>query len=187
MALDGLIKDQTIVIDDHKRGSREVKNWDNTCNDIHIDKTTNFPIDGKRQKIRIRIPINSNNPIRIKNERKQTVKEIPRKLEREIQDALEDKRKRNKFVKDVLDVLKDFDTALKDKERANDILTRISKHFGLEWPKDTIEEYLNDILNSYTLVYEGDKGKRYFASLDKEKIELGQYSGYAKQFKQIPT
>ena len=51
MALNGLIKKQTIIIDDHKRGSQEVKNWDDPSSDIHIDKTTNFPLDGKRQKV----------------------------------------------------------------------------------------------------------------------------------------
>lgn len=51
MALNGLIKKQTIIIDDHKRGSQEVKNWDDPSSDIHIDKTTNFPLDGKRQKL----------------------------------------------------------------------------------------------------------------------------------------
>ena len=59
MALKELINEQTVIIDDHKRGSREAKNWDDQSRDIHIDKTTNFPLDGKIQKLKIRIPINS--------------------------------------------------------------------------------------------------------------------------------
>ena len=54
MALKELIENQTIKIDDHKRGNREIKNWDNARSDIHIDKTTNFPLNGKRQKVRIK-------------------------------------------------------------------------------------------------------------------------------------
>ncbi|GHT18588.1 hypothetical protein AGMMS4957_01150 [Bacteroidia bacterium] len=34
-----LIKNQEIIIDDHKRGSQEVKRWDYTQDDVHIDKT----------------------------------------------------------------------------------------------------------------------------------------------------
>ena len=98
MALDGLIKKQTIIIDDHKRGSQEVKNWDDPSCDIHIDKTTNFPLNGKIQKVRIRIPINSDRSITIENEKRQEVNKVPRKLYREINKALEDKQIRNNFI-----------------------------------------------------------------------------------------
>lgn len=64
MSLKGLIDKQTIIIDDHKRGIGEIKNWDAPSSDVHIDKLTNFPIKGKRQKVRIRIPINSERPIK---------------------------------------------------------------------------------------------------------------------------
>ena len=94
MALKELIENQTIKIDDHKRGNREIKNWDNARSDIHIDKTTNFPLNGKRQKVRIKIPINSDRPISIENERHQEVNEIPNRLKREIQQALENKQKK---------------------------------------------------------------------------------------------
>ena len=88
MALNGLIKKQTIIIDDHKRGSQEVKNWDDPSSDIHIDKTTNFPLDGKRQKVRIRIPINSDRPIIIENGKRLELNEIPKKLYWENRKAL---------------------------------------------------------------------------------------------------
>ncbi|MBS5020564.1 MAG: hypothetical protein KHZ60_10935 [Alistipes sp.] len=185
MALKELIENQTIKIDDHKRGNREIKNWDNARSDIHIDKTTNFPLNGKRQKVRIKIPINSDRPISIENERHQEVYEIPNRLKREIQQALENKQTRESFVKDVLKVLEDFETALSTEERAEEVLTRISKHFELYWPKNRIKQYVNNILEFYSLVYENDDGKKYFAKVDKEKIEIGRYNGYAKQFKKI--
>ena len=70
MGLKSLIENQTIIIDDHKRGNREIKNWDDIQNDVHIDKKTNFRINGKKQNFRIRIPINSDRPIKIENTRK---------------------------------------------------------------------------------------------------------------------
>ena len=63
MALKNLIENQIIIIDDHKRGAGEIKDFDNLENDIHIDKETNYKIDGKRQKLKIRVPVNSDNPI----------------------------------------------------------------------------------------------------------------------------
>ncbi|WP_313381447.1 hypothetical protein [Proteiniphilum saccharofermentans] len=185
MALDGLIKKQTIIIDDHKRGSQEVKNWDDPSSDIHIDKTTNFPLDGKIQKVRIRIPINSDRPIKIENEKRQEVNEIPRKLHREINRALENKQIRNSFISEVMDVLDNFETALSNEDKAKSVLTRISKHFGLDWPTETIANYAKDVLLAYTLVYQKNPKEEYFAKIDKHKIEIGQYSGYAKQLRKL--
>lgn len=185
MALDGLIKKQTIIIDDHKRVSQEIKDWDDVRNDIHIDKTTNFQLDGKIQKVRIRIPINSERPISIENERKQVIDEIPGKLRREINNALENRETRNSFVKEVMEVLEDFETALSNEQRANQVLTNISKHFGLNWPVETITNYAKDVLLSYTLVYKDDAGREFFSKLDSKKIEIGQYSGYAKQLRKL--
>jgi hypothetical protein len=74
MSLRKLIEGQKIIIDDHKRGSGEIKDWDNPANDIHIDKTTNFKVDGTRQALRIRVPINSERPIKIQNSPQATTK-----------------------------------------------------------------------------------------------------------------
>ena len=46
MSIKKLIDNQTIIIDDHKRGSGEIKNWYDLANDVHIDKLTNFRIEG---------------------------------------------------------------------------------------------------------------------------------------------
>lgn len=184
MALRELIKDQTIMIDDHRRGSQEVKNWDDPSQDVHIDKTTNFPIKGRIQKVRIKIPINSDRPIKIQNERKGEIEGIPRRLLKEINKALEDCSIRNNFIEEILTVLKDFKSALSSEERANSVLTRISKHFGLEWPKEKIKKYVNDVLSSYTLVYEED-GKEYFSKINNNTIEIGQNNGYAKKMMKV--
>ncbi len=185
MALDSLIKNQTIIIDDHKRGSKEVKNWDDPKNDIHIDKTTNFPLEGKIQKVRIRIPISSDRPIKIEDKRGQEIKKIPGKLLKEIKQALEDEQILYRFISEVMDVLDNFETALSNEDKAKSVLTRISKHFGLDWPTETITNYAKDVLLAYTLVYQKNSKEEYFAKIDKHKIEIGQYSGYAKQLRKL--
>ena len=86
MGLKRLIEDQTIIIDDHIRGNRELKNWDDPSVDVHIDKSTNSKINGEWQRVRIRVPINSNRPIKVEN-KKGKLEEIPRRLKKEIKDA----------------------------------------------------------------------------------------------------
>ncbi|WP_415327701.1 hypothetical protein [Chryseobacterium sp. MMS23-Vi53] len=181
MALKNLINDQTIIIDDHKRGSGEVKDFDKTENDVHIDKETNFPVDGKRQKLKLRIPINSDNPIKIENKKK-TI-EVPNKLRKEIKKAFENKEIRDKFIRDVLEILSNYKSVLNSEEKAKMVLKRLSKHFDLKWSDETIKKYTNDILLVYTQFYVDDSGRRYFIKLDKDKITIGENNGYAKQFK----
>ena len=185
MALKGLIANQTIIIDDHKRGGQEIKIWDNEDNDVHIDKTTNHRIEGKRQKVRIKIPINSQRQIQIENERKDVVQEIPRKLRREIIKALEDEKIRTEFIQDVLEVLENFATVLSNEERAKQVLENLSRHFELKWTGEKIVSYVNNILTSYTEVFTDDKEDEYFAKLTKQRIEIGQNNGYAKWSKKI--
>ena len=50
MSLKSLIENQSIKIDDHKWGNREIKDWDNKQFEVHIDKTTFYPINGKKTK-----------------------------------------------------------------------------------------------------------------------------------------
>ena len=104
MGLKSLIENQTIIIDDHKRGNREIKNWDDIQNDVHIDKKTNFRINGKKQNFRIRIPINSDRPIKIENTRKNTLADLPGRFQKEIREAFEDKvvREHRRFVESVV-------------------------------------------------------------------------------------
>lgn len=58
-----------------------------------------------------------------------------------------------------MDVLDNFDTTLSNEDRAKATLTRISKHFGLDWPTETIITYTNDVLLDYTLVYQKNQKK----------------------------
>ena len=177
MALKGLIEKQTIIIDDHKRGSREVKNWDDSSADVHIDKTTNYPVNGERQNIRIKVPINSERPLKIENAKKKQLDDIPRQLRKEIQNAFEDKQKRENFIKDIVEHIKNFNTILESKTRVKQVMSNISKHFDLEWTEKEIVTYINDVLELYTQNYTDNKGRKFAITVDKEKIIIGENDG----------
>lgn len=181
MSLKNLIKDQIIIIDDHKRGTGEIKNFDNPENDIHIDKETNFPINGKRQKLKIRIPINSDRPIKVESKRK-TIN-IPSKLNREIKNAFKDKKIRESFIKDILKILKNYKSVLSTEENVIKVLEKLSNHFDLNWTAETIKKYRDDALISYTQLYKDNKERYFFIKLDNQKITIGENNGYTKQFK----
>ncbi len=179
MSIKGLITNQTIIIDDHKRGSGEVKNWDNKTAEIHIDKITEYPIEGKKQKVRIRVPLNSNQEVRIENGRKNQLKEIPGKLKKEIITAFKDKETRENFIKDVIETLKDYATVLSSEVRAREVLKRLSQHFGLEWTNEIIATYVNDTLQKYTETYKDKEGNDFYITLERDKIKIGQNNGKA--------
>ncbi len=185
MALKGLIEKQTIIIDDHKRGSREVKNWDDLTADVHIDKTTNFPYNGERQDIRIKVPINSERPLKIENAKKKPLADIPRQLRREIQSAFQDKQKRESFIKDIIEHIKNFDTILESEKRVQQVLSNISKHFDLKWTNEKIATYSKDALALYTQTYTDDEGRQYLITVDTDKIKIGENNGYARHQKHI--
>ncbi|MEZ0486078.1 hypothetical protein [Fibrella aquatica] len=185
MALKRLIENQTIIIDDHRRGSREIKNWDDKTADVHIDKTTNFTVEGKRQFIRIRVPINSERPLKIENEKKEDLDRIPGQLRREIQSAFENKQKRQSFIKDIIEHLKNFDTILESKKRVQQVLSNISKHFDLKWTKDEIATYYNETLIIYTQNYTDSNGNKYFITVDNEEIKIGEDNGYSRYQKHV--
>lgn len=185
MALKKLIDNQTIRIDDHNRGNREQKNWDDKSKDVHIDKSTNTKVNGKRQKVQIRIPINSDRPIKISNKNDQVIS-IPKSLEKEIIQALENKEKREAFVSDILNTLREFPSSLDNENRAKYILDILSKHFGLEWTGEKTATYAKDILKYYAQMYSDQNGLSYFLTIDNQKIEIGQNNGYARFFKRLP-
>lgn len=185
MALKKLIENQIIIINDHKRGSREAKNWDDLTTDVHIDKTTNFPINGKRLDIRIRVPINSERPLKIDNKKKKTYKDIPLSLKHEIQSAFEDRQKRERFIKDIIEHIKNFDTILSSEQRVKQVLSNISKHFDLEWTKEKLATYSNDILALYSQSYTDATGRQFFIIVDNEKIKIGENNGFARHQKYI--
>lgn len=180
MSLKNLIKNQTIIIDDHKRGNGEIKNWDDPAADIHIDKTTNYPINGKKQKVRIRIPINSNRPIKIQNSRRHNLKDIPGQLEREIKQAFEDKTIRLRFITELISILKSYKTILDSETQVQQILKTLSQHFNLNWTERKIATYTNEILQVYTQTYSDSDGRAFFITVDRNKIKIGETTSHVR-------
>lgn len=186
MSLKSLIDKQTIIIDDHKRGNREIKDWDNPNADIHIDKKTNYSIGGKEREVRIRLPINSSRPVKIEAKgNKKRIADIPRSLKREIQEAFGDKQIREDFMGDVVDTLKNYETILNSEQRVEQVLKNLSRHFDLEWTDKKIATYKNDILELYTRNYTDEKGHQFFITVDREKIKIGENNGFARHQKNI--
>ncbi|MFY7671885.1 hypothetical protein ACOSP6_12430 [Tenacibaculum sp. MEBiC06402] len=184
MSLKPLINNQSLIIDDHKWGAREEKDWDKNSSDIHIDKTTKFPIDGKKQDVRIKIPINSDRRITISSKRSK-ISEVPKKLRKEINDAFENKKTRDSFIKDLIPILENFSSNLDSVERAKEVLNRISKHFDLDWSTQTIENYIDGALFELTQVYLDNDKKQYYITLNKKKIKISDVDRWIRQRKNI--
>lgn len=174
MSLKGLIEKQTIIIDDHRRGANEVKSWDDRTADVHIDKITHFPVEGKKQNVRIKVPINSERPIRIEKGNKNVLDDIPGQLKREIQNAFKHKISRELFIADLIKHISNFPTILNSKDRAHKVVSNLSKHFGLKWSAEEIAQYTADALTTYTEKYVDEDGKKYFITIEKDKIKIGE-------------
>lgn len=178
MRLRSLIKNQVLSIDDHKWGCQEEKKWDFKHCDIHVDKRTNFPINGKIREVQIKIPINSNRPIEItnkKNGNKSKLDDIPNNLKKEIENAFSNDEIRNAFVVDVYDVLINFSSKISDDDKAKETLMKIAKHFNLGIPTETIPTYVDNVLSKYSLKFKIAKDEEYTAEIQKGNIKIGQF------------
>jgi hypothetical protein len=174
MGLKLLIKNQTLRIDDHKRVALEANGWDTPNLDVVIDKSTNYILDEKYQKIKIRVPVNFLQPVEIENGSDETIGEIPQTLEEEIKKAFEDKGIRSRFITDLVEILKDFDAILGSEESVREVLEKLSSHFGLEWSKFKATTYTKDILQHYSETYFDDLGTEYFMVVSRFEIKIGQ-------------
>jgi len=175
MSLKPLIQGQTIIIDDHRRGNGEVKKWDDRTADIHIDKSTHYKVNGKRRNVRIRIPINSDQPIKVEAKGKgKGIEEIPRELLREIKSAFSNRVIRDEFIADVLKTLKTFDSNLDSTKKAKQVIQRLAAHFDLKWTEESNSTKDGDQLMRYIQIYKNDTGNRFFISLDPERIKIGE-------------
>ncbi len=135
MNLRKLVNNQTITIDDHKWGAKEIRNWDVSSTDIHIEKKTNYKLNGKKQQVKIKLPINSKRDITIEPSQRDNLEQIPSKLAKEIKTAFSKEKLKKAFIKDLIYVLTDFNSNLDNLEKVKDAVFRISKHFDLNLSK----------------------------------------------------
>tara|TARA_B100001964_G_scaffold13683_2_gene14228 strand:+ start:4577 stop:5152 length:576 start_codon:yes stop_codon:yes gene_type:complete len=176
MSLKPLIKNQSLIIDDHSQGNREINDWDNKNKDVHIHKNTRTKIEGKKSNLTIKIPINSGRKISISNKNSNNFDKIPRKLKKEIQKAFENKKKREAFIKDLIDVLKNFSSILDNEEKVKEAMRKISKHFDLDRTRQNIREYLDDSLMSFTQFFTDSDKKQYFITINNKHIKISDAS-----------
>lgn len=138
--LSRLIQHQKVFIDAH--GKEEYPDlrsriYDDPTYDLHLHKKTNrVSINGKKEfDVDIRIPLN--NP-----DRKMTVEfggkkhdEIPGRLRKEIEDALENEITRGVFVSEIADILSTYPSDVKNQDenwKTVRALQRIAKDFGID-------------------------------------------------------
>ncbi|MEI6949618.1 hypothetical protein V9K67_20695 [Paraflavisolibacter sp. H34] len=175
-----LLDKQTVRIDDHKRGNKEAKKWNDQSVDVHIDKRTKYKIGGKIRHVTIRIPINSDREIGVEVDGKKN-EEIPRPLYKEIRDALLNNReKANDFARDIITEVNNYGALLESEGRASAALNRLSKHFDLDWTKDKVATYVNESLQAYTQIYSSKEKKLYFMTLQPQYIELSDITRSSK-------
>jgi len=174
--LKSLLKKQTLSIDDHLWGAGEVKDWDGKEKDIHLEKETTYPIEGKIQCVIIKVPLNSERPIKIENKDTKKDIDIPRKLKEEIQAAFDDTKIRKNFINDLEKELKNYSSILSNEEKAHKALKNISKHFGLNWTerKSSMYDHENGKRIRYTELYNDIDEKIYYITINKERIQLGE-------------
>jgi hypothetical protein len=173
-----LINGQTLRIDDHIRGTGQATNWDDPSKDIHMEKITDFPWNGEKGKsIIIKIPLNSDLPIRIDIKgvkRNKIPVEIPPILRKEIESAFEDKNKRAAFVNDLKDVLKGFPTKFDNVERCREVLEKIGTHFNIDFKKEVMTIVGGKTL-LYTIIFQSKEEsiKHYYITLGRNHLVIG--------------
>ncbi|MBR2167695.1 MAG: hypothetical protein IJ920_05135 [Paludibacteraceae bacterium] len=106
--------------------------YDDTSYDLHIHKKTN-PIvinDKKIYEANIRIPINNpDREISVDLGDKQT-ESVPGRIKKEIKEALKDKKVRERFVKELSQIIGTYSSVRDSKERTEEALRRFAQTFG---------------------------------------------------------
>lgn len=180
MSLQSLIKGQTIKIDDHRRGCREQKLWEDKSADIHLHKETNDTKDSKA--VSIKIPLNNlERPVYIENTRRHKKQEtVPAPLRKEIENALNNKKLREKFLKDVVKRLDDYQWPYGNashevfQKEIKKLAEHIAKGFGLTLTEETMELWSNVKLERFTQILTNDKGVKFKLVLKENYFRLGQ-------------
>ena len=172
MSLKSIIQNQTIDIDDHNWGNREVKNWDDSSKDVHLHKRTQFKIEGKYRQVDICLPINLDNEIKITSDSNELT-EVPRKLKKEITEAFKTRKTRKNFINDIVSILENYESNLDSLEKANDTLKRVSKHFGLNWTQKEIVKYIGESIEKIEKILIDDENHEYYISMNNKRIRIG--------------
>ena len=149
MNISPLIKRQEIIIDSHRRNYSA--NWDNQADDIHLHKKS---LDKGKGKYTIKVPLNSDRGASFTDGAGNNAP-IPNWIKKEINNALGDKLKREKFVKDVVTAIKNYNDKHKTQEqKARQAMGNIKRAFGLEFPRYIIKGWIRNSLRMYAQFFE---------------------------------
>lgn len=175
MSLVNLIKDQVIKIDDHLWGTKEPKSFNGKNKDVHLDKRTNFKMDGKLQKVIIKVSLNNDRKISVSVNNKKTG-EIPKKLLNEIQNTLmKDDRLTRTFFEDVAQIIGNYESLLTDEKKCIDVFDRIAKNFGLT--KTGSEIFDSGSLFQESFTHTKYPQNTFLIKMNKKSIKIGEKSG----------
>ncbi len=117
-------------------------NWDASHQDIHLDKDTEYKIDGRKQRIRIKLSLNSDRPISITTRHKREL-EIPNSLKKEVQNVFQDGGFRKKIVAQLSDILDNYPSKiLENQQKLEIVIEKICIAFGI--PSESLRKD-NDI------------------------------------------
>lgn len=139
-----LIPNQSIRIDNHRRGGGGIDYYDDPANDIHLDKTV-YDDRKKNGTYHICVPLNSDRPVTINRDENL---DLPRRLAREIQRAFADQSRRERFVEELMGILEQYpileanDNENDDFDRIYDAMRRIADCFDLGWNDELVEKYV---------------------------------------------
>lgn len=178
-----LVKGQKIRIDNHRRGTNGVVYYDDSANDIHLDKTL---YDGKKKngEYQIRVPLNSERPVTVNRNQKER---IPNRLLKEILTAFEDSDKRNRFVKEMRDVLQGYPIRNKNAseiDRVQYAMRRISDAFDLGWDEGQVNSYLHHTMTQgVTFISLLPRGENtYYVKINHKSIVVADYSRIPRRY-----
>lgn len=135
MKLHPLINNQHIIIDNHHPGTPFKWDWqeDEHIDDIHLDKSLNRKVNGK--KVCIRISLNNDHgvsePKRCERENKEWIKAYNDMREEVIKTLNANADVRNQLVADIILSIKEIGPN-KENRAIRKALMRIAKHFGLD-------------------------------------------------------
>lgn len=120
MPMKSILKNQTIRIDNHQRGSVPIK-WDDPSQDIHLHKSQNG--DKKRLRYEIKVPLNTASEVTFNG----ASEPIPSKIKKEIEEAFEDNDRKLQFISDLKNALENCNW---NKNDAPKVAQKIAKVFG---------------------------------------------------------
>ena len=163
MKIKGILKDQEVSLDPH--GHYEMTSFDDSRYDFHLHKKTKRPIEGKERYVVIRIPLNSDRKVSITSDNEQ-IDAIPRKLKNEINDILDDKNTREKFLQNIRLALKDYPSDFQDEKNVRLCIKRICIAFGFDLGKCNL-----DFLFKEANIVDEDK-ELYKVTLSKDKVKI---------------